>query len=117
MDIKPHKTYAFTLVEIMIVVAVIGILAVIAIPNFVNARLKARESICMNNMRQIDSAKEQWALENGKATTDTPSPAEVSAYIRSGFPECPSNGTYTIEDLSTLPRCSEHGIFPYPINP
>ena len=108
---------AFTLVEVMIAVGVISILAAVAIPNFVNARLKARESICINNMRQIDSAKEQWALENGKTTTDTPTEAETGVYIRSGFPRCPSNATYTIGDLSTLPSCSEHGIFPYPVNP
>ena len=101
----------------MIAVATIGILAAIALPNFNNARLEARKSICINNMRQIDSAKEQWALENGKSTEDEPTEAEVAAYIRSSFPQCPSNGTYTIGDLGHLPSCSEHGIFPYPVNP
>lgn len=101
----------------MIAVGVIGILAAIALPNFNNARLQARKSVCINNMRQIDSAKEQWALEMGKSPSDTPNEAEITPYIRSGFPQCPSNGTYTIGDLGTLPSCSEHGIYPYPVNP
>jgi len=117
MNPAPYKTKGFTLVEIMIAVGIIGLLAAIALPSFNNARLGARKSMCINNMRQIDSAKEQWALENGKTSTDEPAEGEVAAYIRSGFPKCPANGTYTIGDLGTLPRCSEHGIFPYPVNP
>ncbi|MDD5680810.1 MAG: prepilin-type N-terminal cleavage/methylation domain-containing protein [Candidatus Omnitrophica bacterium] len=108
---------AFTLTEIMIAVAIIGMLAAIALPSFNNARLEARKSICINNMRQIDSAKEQWALENGKSTADTPSDAEVGAYIKAGFPKCPSNGTYTTGSLSVLPSCTEHGVYPYPMGP
>ena len=54
----------FTLVEIMIVVAIIGLLAAIAIPNFVKARETAQQNACINNLRQISAAKQQWALEN-----------------------------------------------------
>ncbi len=68
---NPRKA-GFTLVEIMIVVAIIGLLASIAIPNFVRARSRAQTDGCLNNLRQIDAAKQQWALENGKSPADTP---------------------------------------------
>jgi prepilin-type N-terminal cleavage/methylation domain-containing protein len=62
----------FTLVEIMIVVAIIGLLASIAIPNFVKARTTSQQNACINNLRLVDAAKQQWALEQRKQTTDTP---------------------------------------------
>lgn len=113
----PSFLTGFTLVEIMIILGMIGLLIAIAIPSFNNARLQTRKSICINNMRQINSGKEQWALEYGKSTEDTPTENEVGLYIRSGFPRCPSNGTYSVGDLGELPSCSEHGIYPYPMEP
>jgi len=55
-------TKGFTLVEIMIVVAIIGLLAAIAIPSFIKARTESQKNACINNLRQVESAKEQWAL-------------------------------------------------------
>ena len=71
MQIKTNRTAGFTLVEIMIVVAIIGLLAAIAIPNFVKARENAQLNSILNNLRIIDGAKDQWALENKKGTGDT----------------------------------------------
>ena len=96
----------FTLVEIMIVVAIIGLLAAIAIPNFVKARETAQANACINNMRQIESAKEQWALEKGKTTGDAVTVAEAELYIKGGMPTCPAGGAYTVGAVGTDVVCS-----------
>ena len=68
----PNKRDAgFTLIEIMIVVAIIGLLAAIAIPNFVKARTTSQQNACINNLRQYDGAVQQWVLENKKQSSDT----------------------------------------------
>ena len=106
MKINSKKNAGFTLVEIMIVVAIIGLLAAIAIPNFVKARGTAQRNACINNLRQIDGAKEQWALENKKSAGTATVAAEVEAYIKGGAPKCPGGGTYTYGAVDTAPDCS-----------
>jgi prepilin-type N-terminal cleavage/methylation domain-containing protein len=82
----------FTLVEIMIVVAIIGLLAAIAIPNFVRARTQSQKNACINNLRQIDGAIQQWALENKKAVSATVGFTDISVYLKNSV-MCPSGGT------------------------
>jgi len=109
MQIKTNNKLGFTLVEIMIVVAIIGLLAAIAIPNFVKARSTAQQNACINNLRQIDGAKDQWAIEKGKTTGDPTagSEAEVEAYIKgAAAPKCPAGGSYTYNGVSTNPVCT-----------
>jgi general secretion pathway protein G len=88
----------FTLVEIMIVVAIIGLLAAIAIPNFVKARSTSQQKACINNLRQIDGAAQTWALESKHLTSDPYTLADVTPYIKldsqGNLPACPGNGQY-----------------------
>lgn len=101
----------FTLVEIMIVVAIIGILVGIAVPGFIRARTQAQGQACNENLAKIDGAKEQWALENNESTGTSVAWTDLAAddgtlYLKSQ-PECPAGGTYTIGNVGTDPTCSE----------
>ena len=105
----------FTLVEIMIVVAIIGLLAAIGIPNFVKARQTAQANACINNLRVIDESKQQWALEKG--ATSTPVDTDIVPYIGRSttvMPHCPlsPSGTpaYNINALTVVPSCPNTGI-------
>ncbi len=90
MQIKTSRKSGFTLVEIMIVVAIIGLLAAIAIPNFIKAREKSQTSVCIANMKQLDGAKEQWATEQHKTTGAAVLITDLCpAYVKN-TPQCPA---------------------------
>jgi prepilin-type N-terminal cleavage/methylation domain-containing protein len=118
MQKKNSRKLGFTLVEIMIVVAIIGLLAAIAIPNFVKARTTSQMNACINNLRLIDSSKQQWALEQRKTNTDTPAGTDLQPYLGRGaageLPSCPADSAETwttsysagINNVGTKPVCS-----------
>src|SRR5208282_6303175 len=89
-------------------VAVPGMLAAIAIPNFVKARATSQQNACINNLRQLDAAKNEWALEKGKRSTDTPTMDDLKPYLGK-IPHCPAGGTYTINAVGQPPECSIPG--------
>ena len=130
MKIKTSRRAGFTLIEIMIVGAVIGLLAAIAISNFVRARSASQMNICINSLRQIDAAKQQWALQNNKAATDLPASSDIAPFFghSSGGSltsvYCPLDAartfdsSYTINACNVAPTCkiqgTGHGDSNYP---
>ena len=101
MQIKTNKTAGFTLVEIMIVVAIIGLLAAIAIPNFVKARETAQLNSIFNNLRIIEGAKDQWALETKNGTGATTDLTVISDYLKGGTVKPVVTETYTTNPVGT----------------
>ena len=107
MSTGTSRRRGFTLVELMIAVAIISLLATIAIPNLVRARNASQRTTCVSHLREIDGAKHQWALENHKTDADTPNEDDVKVYIRGNrFPQCPTSGSYSINAMNTDPTCS-----------
>ena len=125
MKIKTSRKAGFTLVEIMIVVAIIGLLAAIAIPNFVKARQTSQANACINNLRQIDGAIQQWALENNASpsTGVAADGSDITPYLGRGANGsiasvyCPADtakafgSSYTVVDVQTPPACKIGAAF------
>jgi prepilin-type N-terminal cleavage/methylation domain-containing protein len=108
MQLSTSRKSGFTLVEIMIVVAIIGLLAAIAIPNFIKAREASQKNSCIANLKQVEGAKQTWALESKKVAADVPDSTDIfgaTVYIRDE-PTCPATGdAYPMTAVSTKTAC------------
>jgi type II secretory pathway pseudopilin PulG len=111
MNTRTSEELGFTLLEIMIIVSLIGLLAAIAIPNLVHAKTVSNQTACINNLRRIESAVTQWALESKASSTVTVQYSDIQPYLR-GSVACPAGGTtfsdsYLIIDVQTSPTCKK----------
>jgi prepilin-type N-terminal cleavage/methylation domain-containing protein len=109
MKTRTARQGGFTLVEIMIVVAIIGLLASIAIPNFVKARTTAQMTACISNLRQIDGAIQMWATETKQGDTSSVTAADILPYLKNAV-YCPSGGhtfadSYSVTTVQARPTC------------
>ena len=109
------KRHAFTLIEVIIVALIIGLLAAIAAPQWITARDNSRQKGCLDNLRQIDSAKETFAMQNNLPNGATVVAGDLCPlYIKGNFPSCPAGGVYTIQPIGTNPVCSYVSVqFPH----
>ncbi len=117
MKIQPTRRAGFTLVEIMVVVGIIGVLAPIAIPNYMKARTAAHTNTCINNIRAIDTAKQEWATETLQGPAAVPASEDLEPYLGRGDGSlerayCPLDPDKTIDtsyDLGNVlvaPKCN-----------
>jgi prepilin-type N-terminal cleavage/methylation domain-containing protein len=114
MKIRTTRNQGFTLVEIMIVVAIIGLLASIAIPQWVHARTQSQKNACINNLRQIDAATQTWALDNKVGPSSTVAFSNLSGYLKNAV-ICPAGGTafsdsYTLTTVQAKPTCQRDPV-------
>jgi prepilin-type N-terminal cleavage/methylation domain-containing protein len=101
----------FTLLEILIVVAILGILVALAMPNFLKSRTQARKQTCIENISQIETAKQLWGVEKGKVDGDTPTEADLvgdSGYIKK-MPVCAGGGEYRFNAIGATATCNIEG--------
>jgi prepilin-type N-terminal cleavage/methylation domain-containing protein len=103
---RAHRR-GFTLLEIMIVVAILGILIGLAFPNFLKSRANARRQICIENLSQIESAKQIWGVETGRANGDVPNDADLfgpTLYMKER-PRCPADADYDLTSIGANATC------------
>ncbi|MEN6371671.1 MAG: prepilin-type N-terminal cleavage/methylation domain-containing protein [Armatimonadota bacterium] len=110
---KQHRSFGFTLLEMMIVLLIISTLLMIAIPSYLTVRANSQECLCCTHLRHLQDAKERWAMENKKKNTDTPAFDDlIPAYLKE-IPKCPCGGEYKLGSVGENTTCTipNHKIY------
>lgn len=112
MQGRIHK--GFTLLEVLIVALILGILLSVAVPQFLNSRSLSRQRTCLSNLRQLNSAKDQFAVAVNLSNGDPVTAQDLAPDYIKQFPKCPGGGTYSLNTIGDTARCSiESGSHPH----
>lgn len=115
-------TWAIILIVVVIIgiigIAGLGMMAAIAVPNFVKAKQTAQMNACINHLRMIEGAKEMWALQKKRDANELPTESDIIPFLNKEghMLVCPANGTYSINIMGTPPTCSIP-THRYPLDP
>jgi prepilin-type N-terminal cleavage/methylation domain-containing protein len=115
MKMNFYRKQGFTLLEMTIVLALIVLLAVIAVPSYVHARSSSQASACINNLAQLDAAKQAWSAALHIDPTTVPNPTDIQPFLGRGtggtLPVCPCDtnkafsSSYNLQAVNALPLC------------
>jgi competence protein ComGC len=100
------RTQAFTVVEVLVVIALVVLILAMLTPATDNRPTRAPTNECVNHLRQIDFAEQTWALEHNKTTNDTPTWSDLHPYIKTNRMTCPAGGKYALAPIEQGPSCS-----------
>jgi type II secretory pathway pseudopilin PulG len=107
MLIQPSRKAGFTLVEVLVLLAIVVLLVTLAVPNYFQERRRVQREACVEQLRQIGAAKDRWAKETQKPAGAVVPPAELARLLKHGvLPVCPADGAYSINPIGTAPTCS-----------
>jgi len=102
ISLRSPARAGFTIVELVIIITIIGLLVAIGVPNYMRARDNSRLNFIYSNLREIENAKSQWALDNHKQTgDDVGALAQLGSYLRGGTVRDAIRETYTPNPVGT----------------
>jgi prepilin-type N-terminal cleavage/methylation domain-containing protein len=108
MHSRAGRKSGFTLTEMMVTVAVVALLAAIAIPSLIKSRNTASRNSCIVNLKTIDGATQQWAMEKKKNSSSAVTITDLQPYLKDAIvPACPAEGIYSVTRVGALPLCSQ----------